>query len=264
MKRILCFVFVAVFLMATFSVAAGAETTTITPVMKELATLYVDGKQFSEADYPADASDKNLYVIAMLENGFVSTSYSPTYELFLYIYNPSCITFGDFASNSIQIGLNYDCKEYNFFGLDIVSRSTDQRFLKVKVAYSNIYGSNAPCYKDQQYEDERVYNIVNIRFYTNGKLESYTIDLAYVFKGFKHNDTLTCSTKELGALDVELHTTNWISPNAGIRVDGRTASIYDHYEINTVYFSIPKSSSALRSFLSTKRVSPSALGEFPR
>lgn len=242
MKRIICAFFAALLLISTFAVAVSAEVETTATVLKELETLKIDGKAFSEADYPVNTENKTLSVLAVSEVGYLTSSSSPTYALYLYVYNPSKIAITDNSVNSVQLGLNDQCDEYFYRAIKLLSKSPDNRFLKFKVIDSSTYGYVSKCYWEQESDNERVYNVVSFRVFVSGKLKSYTVDKTFFFSGFDYMDTLTCSTKKLGALDVELHDTNWISPNAGTLADGETeASIYDHYEINSVYFRVPKS-----------------------
>lgn len=241
MKRIICAFFAALLLISTFAVAVSAEVETTATVLKELETLKIDGKAFSEADYPVNTENKTLSVLAVSEVGYLTSSSSPTYALYLYVYNPSKIAITDNSVNSVQLGLNDQCDEYFYRAIKLLSKSPDNRFLKFKVVDSGTYGYVNQLYRKQESDNERVYNVVSFRVFVSGKLMSYTVDKTFFFSGFDYMETLTCSTKKLGALDVELHDTNWISPNAGIKTDGSEATIYDHYEINSVYFRVPKS-----------------------
>lgn len=237
-KRVICAVFAVMMLVMAFPLSAGAAEEKTPSVLTELQGLYIDGKQFSVNDYPVDKSDEDMQVITVVESGFTNLTYSPSYRLFIYVYNPSCIQVTD-ADHSVQIGLNDQNleKNYTFFGLKLLSRSEDYRFLKFMVIDSVTYGMAERAYKTQPYAEERVYDVVLLRLRTLGVLKEHRVKKTFFFKGI--GNTLTCSTKDLNALDVELKFTNWISPNAGYLTDGSDASIYDHYEINTTYFMIP-------------------------
>lgn len=241
MKKVLCLLLVVLTLLSTLTVFVGAESNTTPSVMQELAGLRIDGKAFSESDFPLKSTDKNLYIIAAAEYKFRTVSSSPEFNLFFYVYNPSGMELKENTRNSIQIGMDEECQQTYFFGIKIYSKSEDNRFLKIGVVTSAIYSSTSLLLTKQKDAARRVYNVPTLRFVVNGKLESYPIKRGYIFEGYDYNDTLQGSWKELDVLQVELHTTNWISPNAGLKVDGVTeASVYDHYELHTVYFRVPK------------------------
>ena len=241
MKKALCLFLVVLTLFSLLTVFAGAESVTAPRVMQELATLKIDGKAFSESDFPLDSTDEKLYIIAAAERNFRTVTYSPGYELYFYIYNPSGKEFKEDVRNSIQIGLNDECTEYKFYGAKIHSRSNDNRFLLLGVTTSAYYASSALLFGQQKDAARRIYNVVQVRLVTEGDLESFTLNRVFFFEGYDYNKTLKCFWQELGALEVTLHSTSWISPNAGYKADGKTeATIYDHYEINSVYFSIPR------------------------
>ena len=240
MKRILCFIFCVLMLVSVCSLPALAADEPQKSVMEDLSTLYIDGKQFNEADYPLDPSDKNMYILTVVEKGFLNTSSSPDFALYIYVYNPSGLLVKDKLDNSVQIGVNADCTEYSFYGLRGQSVSADRRFIRFKV---ESYGTNSivNLYKNQKQANERVYNVACLRLYVDSGMQRFKTVKTFYFKGFDHNGTLESEKCDMSALDVELYTTNWISPNAGTKVDGSAASIYDHYEINSVYFTLPES-----------------------
>ena len=74
-----------------------------------------------------------------------------------------------------------------------------------------------------------------------------------MFSGFDFNKTLSCSVRDLDVIEVELHATSWVSPNAGGTVSGREADKFDHYEIHSVYFAVDKSYLQNYGFISSIR-----------
>ena len=242
MKRVLCLFLVVLMLLSTLTVFVSAASESTPSVMTDLEGLQIDGKAFSESDFPLDSKKKTLQIIAAAEYKFRTVSDSPDFNLFFYVYNPSGMKLTESARNSIQIAMSEDCQESYFFGFKIYSKSSDYRFLKIGVISSASHSSPSLLLSKQTDAAKRVYSVPTLRFVVNGKLESFSINRAYIFEGSDENDTLQCSWKELGLLgDVILHATNWISPNAGLKVDGETeASVYDHYELHTVYFRVPE------------------------
>ena len=239
MRRILCLLLSALTLFACLSFTVLAAEKATPDVMQELSKLTVNGEAFSADKHLPKVSEKNgLGIITVVETGFnVSTNHSG-YNLFIYVYNPSGQVFVEDEFNSVQVGFNDDCDLYRFIGVKILSRSSDQKFLKIAVRNTTTYGSIARCYTEQENPGMRVYNLVGLRFLVNGEKKSFTVNKAFFFSGV--GDNVKCEAKEMDSLKVELHDTNWISPNAGARVDGKPVSIYDHYEIHSVYFKIPK------------------------
>ena len=69
-------------IVACCSLTISAASEEASPsIMEELPTLYIDGKQFNEADYPVNKEDPNKYVISVVEKGFKSISSSPDFAL---------------------------------------------------------------------------------------------------------------------------------------------------------------------------------------
>ena len=69
MKRILCLLLCLMSIVACCSLTISAASEEASPsIMEELPTLYIDGKQFNEADYPANKEDPNKYVISVVES----------------------------------------------------------------------------------------------------------------------------------------------------------------------------------------------------
>ena len=242
-KKILCALLAAITLLSCFALAVSAEDEQTPSVMTDLSALEIDGVPFSKENYPRDTSDPDFYIITVIESHFVSKDNSPDYDLFIYIYNPSGQDIADVQWNAIQVGFNDQCKEYSYVGLKLLSKSSDDRFIKAKVVSSQMYDSKDCCVINHESNDMRIYNIASLRLKVKrGNVRKVVgVKKAFIFSGFNSDQTLTCISKSFDALDVELHATNWISPNAGLRTDGTVASIYDHYEINSVFFKVPKS-----------------------
>lgn len=243
-RKIICLIMVVFTLLSAFTISSFAATDQ-SDVLKDLSTLVVDGVPFSEASYLANRDDSNLYVIATVEQNFRSRSQngSPDFAFYVYVYNPSCMGINDVSVNSVQMGYNEEHREkkFSYFGLKLLNKTTDGRFLKFKLVSK---ASGTPVqylYMSQESNETRVYDIASFRLFVNNNLRTFPVNKAFVFSGYDYNNSLTCYSEELGALDVEMYPTNWISPNAGYKEDKTAATIYDHYEINSVYFTFPRS-----------------------
>ena len=110
--------------------------------------------------------------------------------------------------------------------------------MKLKVVSSYIYGNKERFWQNQENKDYRIYNIVSFMFLRNGEKDVWNVSKVFTYTGIGKNTT--CQAKDLATLEVKLHDTNWISPSAAARVDGKDATVYDHYEIHSVYFMVPK------------------------
>ena len=244
MKRTLCFLFSVLLLFSSFAIFAGAEVTATSDVMTDLAQLEIDGQPFNdlkESQYPVNTSDTTLHVITVVEKGFRSNQSGMGYELYFYIYNPSCQVVKSDKFNSIQLATDEYATVQNYYAVQIQSVSEDNRFLKIRLVDNDIYSSSTYIWRNQTDINKRLYNILSLRMRIGSSLSTFAVNRAFYFEGFDYNNTIKCSWKDMEACTVELHTTNWISPNAGLRVDNRQqASIYDHYELHTVYFRVDK------------------------
>jgi len=239
-RRIMCIILSAVTLFACFTFTALAAEESDPDVMKELSGLKINGEAFSTDKHLPEVVDEDgkpgLGIITVKETGYGD---GEKFNLYIYIYNPSGQVLNDGNYNRVQIGINDDCELYEFFGIEIMSRSQDQKFLKVRIIDSSIYGDKLRAFTKQENENSRVYNIVSLLFEKDGKNLVWGVSQAFTFSGT--GDNITCQAQKIGSLEVELHDTNWISPNAGLKADNITeASVYDHYELHTVYFRVPK------------------------
>lgn len=238
--RIVCVFLSAVSLFACLAFTAFAADEATPDVMKELSKLKINGEDFSvEKHLPTVEREDGVGLIAVVESGFDSLISSSEYNLFIYVYNPSGQVIEDDEFNSIQVGFNNDCKIYDIVGVKILSRSQDYKFLKLAVRSTVTYGAKSQCYKEQESADARVYNIVSLRFMIKGDRKTSGVSKMFVYTGREADNNLSCVSKDLASLEVELYDTNWISPNAGERADKTKVTVYDHYEIHSVYFKVP-------------------------
>lgn len=239
MKRIICLLLCIMSIAACCSLTISAASEEASPsIMSELSNMTIGGKQFDEADYPVNTENTNMYILAAVEKGFVNTSVSNQFKFYIYVYNPSCIGITASVDNRVQIGVNVSCVSYNYYRLKLMSITNDHRFAKFEVMKRDV--SMESLWKNQSSVVSRVYNIVKMDFFVNGEMLFFSTTETFTFTGFDYDNSLVCDRCGLDVLGVELHSTNWISPNAGAKVDGSEATIYDHYEINSVYFSIPE------------------------
>ena len=248
MRKILCVILAALMMASSLCIMVGAASENSPSVLEELNTLKINGVPFSEANYPLVPEQSGLQMITAAERGFSSLTSSPDFAFYLYLYNPSGMELADSTMNSVQMGLSKECEsaEYFYFGLKMLSKTDDNRFVKYKIVTS-MYNPADRLYKRQNSAGTRIYNIVSFRLLENGQLVSYPVKRTFSFSGYEDSGSLSCSSFELETLDVKLETTNWISPNAGEFVDSADGTsleplrkIYNHYELNTAYFTLPR------------------------
>lgn len=240
MKKIVCLLLALLPLLSLATLVVGAVTDT-SDVMDDLSKVKIDGEAFSPEKHLADADVNGLTLITVIEQNLKNTSYSPDYDLFFYVYNPSGIVFQDSEWNNVLIAMDDQSAGYHKIGLEILSRSSDEKFLKLRVVDSQLYATGKDqCYLEHANPGERIYNVASFHLVSNGELIGYKIGEAFVFSGYQADNTLSCQSKKFHTEKIKLHDASWVSPNAGLKVDGDTpATIYDHYEIHTVYFTLP-------------------------
>lgn len=240
MKKVICIFLALVFLLSFSTLIAGAATDT-SSVMSDLSRLKIDGETFSEEKHLSDAAQSGLTLITVVESNYVNSSYSPKFNLYFYVYNPEKIQFTDSVWDSVNLATDDKVEGFKKYGLQVLFHSDDWKFLKLGMVDSTTFCSRVDCYTSQANSEERVYNVASIHLTVDGVTKGYPIGQAFIFSGFQYADNLKCESKTFHAETITLHDASWISPNAGFRVDGRTASNYDHYEIHTVYFTLPNS-----------------------
>lgn len=245
-KRIFAF-FMATFLLLAslcFSVF-GMLVSLESEVMSDLSSLKIDGVLFNEADYPCNPEDANMYIVATAEVGFVSTESSPDFAFYLYVYNPSCQRIFTSLQSSVKVGFGYNCNDYSLYRVKLLSHSDDWRFLKYRVVDSDSwYVSDFYTKQNMTAEaPERVYNIVGVYQWVNGDMQEVSavsptfadkdIGRCYLYRGSDSDGTLTCCTKKIETIDLDLRYTYWRSPTSDL---GQNI----HYQINTLYFALDR------------------------
>ncbi len=257
MEKILALMLALLSLLSVFCMSASAAVDAATDdsvVMKELAQLKINGEPFDQSKYPVDQSRTDVEVLFVAEVGFKSITNSSNYGFYIYLYNPGCIKFENSPDDHVEFGLNMVVAAYNFYGLELASKSNDNRFLKYKVTS---YGSNVVKQLWSLHENpgERVYNIPGIFLSKEGEIQEFVISRMYIFTGYDFDKSLNCEVRDGEVLPIKLYDTTWVSPNAGKTVDGNLSDEYDHYEIHSVYFKVKKSVLERYGYISSIRAS---------
>lgn len=234
MKKFLCFLLALCAVLPFSILCVFAETSSGEDLLKELATLKIDGQEFSLDDYPKDNTDTNLYLITAAERNFRSASDSPGYSFELYFYNPAGIEITDSTVNGLSASFDMDDENYLFYQLMLISKTEDNLFLKFRVAKhidKTSYSDFLLKHKDPT--ESRVYNLVQVRLVVRGVLRKYDIAKAYVFAGYDFNNTLTCRADDLEVIKTTLHSSVW-------RSQYNIGDPYTFEQIATAYFTIPR------------------------
>ena len=245
MRKLFCVFFAALLLLSCFAFTASAAEAAVPAVEKDLGDLKINGEPFSAEKHLPKLDEGKVSVISAAEVGYCGTI-SPSYAFYIYLYNPSKVKFIDNPHNGLEYQLDAYRASSGYIGIKIDSVSRDKTFLRLKVTASETYGRMDMFWTSHDATAWRYYDLINLRLQSTDSagqsvLKSYFVDKTFSFKGHDWDNSLECESEQLGTLEVELHDTNWISPNAALKTDGSAATIYDHYEINSVYFRVPKS-----------------------
>jgi len=231
MKRFLS-LFLSVLIVITFSptvfaVDLGSEIDAgyilESGVEQDLADLYIDGKRFSEADYPLNNSVNYITLLSFLEFGYHPESDENLYYV-AYVYNPSgAIVLG--TGNKIQLGINDPniSGGYTRYSLQLLDASDDYRFLKFGFSFLR---------SDELNPSSREYSVSGIELNTkaNGIID-HKIATEFVFSGSQYDGTLTCQTDGLVTIDIDLYSTYY-------RLNSSDKGAGYYSQLDSVYFAL--------------------------
>ena len=229
-KKVICFALSCIILLSLFSFFVSAETTDSDKLLQELSTLKIGEDAFSKEKYPKDNTQTSLLLLTAAERNFRTNANSPEYAFELYFYNPAGIVVTNSSVNRLSMAFDMDSDEYQFYYMDLVSKTDDNLFLKFRLR-----GSVTDLYKKQPSTDCRFYNLVSVQVVVGGILQTYDISKAYVYSGYDFNNTLSCREDDLETIKTTLHSSVWRS-QYNIKDDP-----YTFEQIATAYFTIPRS-----------------------
>ena len=249
MKKILCFFisFITLFTIV-FPLSAFATSTDEQPLTTLDDTSVEDDLKFSYIDlnntFPLNDSDKGMYLISFMEQGYneLSGIDGDFYGLYLYVYNPSGKDlFGDI--NKVQFGIKWTkdnsgvikVLDYAKYGISIVNANSNNTLIKFKV--------NNPDLKIMlRYDNMRRYDIsgFEVQRESLGNFNDFTVGTSYTFSGYakgfstesKNKSTLACVCDQLTTISVDVHQVSYLTGNSSLGVG------YSN-QINSVYFSLP-------------------------
>lgn len=261
MKRFLCFFFCLLILVTSLPTVYAADSFDIdedfdpygSDVEEDLSNFYIDGKAFNEADYPVDKTNNQMRLIFLYEYGYIpredyidrsdASKAENFYELFFYVYNPSCLTVSEWSNrDKVQLSLSNALElGYHKFDLYLVDQSEDGRFLKYCIwdySFPDPYADNGFDTEHFSYylgSDCRKYFVSGIEIETQEKgVVEYTVANDYTFTGSCFDGTLQFTNKELTVLKLDVHSTFF-------RTETSSKGVGYQNQLDSVYFSIPNS-----------------------
>lgn len=217
-------------------------------LMQEIATLTVNGKKFSAADYPVNP-EGIPQLLNLCELGYGSTAAARTaYGLVLYIYNPAQLELKEDVRNTVQMKIG-SSERYSKYAISLVSWTADMLFYKFKVDFTDGEKSAALAALNA---DGRVYDVSSIELYTQGfNATDYPASRAFTYTGYaagEGDDALknTVTYVEYDGVEtipLEVNHTSW-------RPEGTNGnSAWTQDTIHSVYFAVPKAYSEQYDYL---------------
>ncbi len=186
------------------------------------------------------------------------SSYSSLYGIYLYLFNPSGYVL-DSAGHSINIATVYVGNkpvQYETFQLELLDISDNQpgtdkitynMFWKFKVVDKKS-SYNGLTIQQRVNASARQYDVVGIQLqssstdniFSNTDVKDFQIGCSYTYSGYANgmstttNTPLTCSQQELDTVTLDVNSTYYRSQTSN-KGNGW------HNDVNSVYFSVPKS-----------------------
>ena len=244
MKKILSLLLVVLTLVTAVVPAMAADTT---GVKLSMSSVDDDLKLYDSnylTTYHVDYADTGIHLITMQEDGYSPDGKTADYALYLYLYNPSQKQIVSSDYNSIQIAHKWENSEpvgYAKFAIDLVSISTNRRFIKVKLSGSK-YPSSAFCCTNK--DGSRSYSVSGIELYgqdtgvKTADLQDYSLAYTYTFSGYSTNNTLVSKRADLTTIMLDVHQTSYLTGDSGKETHDLENGTYSN-QVNSVYFTIP-------------------------
>lgn len=232
---------------------SGAPCYDSTAILDDLATLDLNA-------YPIDHAG-TVQLILLAEYAYTyRIDGRGNYGIYLYVYNPAQIVF-DLKSikNGVQIAVGYNEAgapiSYEKYQLKYCDQSEDLRFIKFKIVdrKSEYDGQKIV---DRVRRDRRQYDVSGIELLTKGaaNADDYPVGGSYVYTGFGKGcgeDLAAESTLNYAAGELETVQLDIKNNHTAYR-DLSDPTVSVHSQINSVWFSIPKT--ITRRFDSMKRI----------
>ena len=231
MKRFLS-VFLAALIVITFSPSVfaldlgsdiNADYILESDVEQDLSDLYIDGKRFSEVDYPLNAAADYVMLLSFLEYGYHSQT-DKNLLYVVYLYNPSGAAVYD-DGNKIRVAINDPNTSggYTRYLMELLDASEDNRFLKFSF---HLWRS------DELNPSKREYNISGIELNTRRQgLTVHDIATKYTFTGSQYDGTLKTETDGFMTIQLDLRSTFY-------RINNSEAGKFYQSQLDSVYFAL--------------------------
>lgn len=225
-------------ILVPYTFAAEAE---VSEVLADLCTMTFDGKAFDTADYPKNAKDKAVHLIAMTEYGYDKDGGRDDYAVYFYFYNPSGLEFDfDSVKNKIQMGIEWNSENKTVtsdkFRLALCDVSDDPGLQNVYLKYRLVDKTSAYDGKRmaERQKSTRIYNMSGVELLLDGASNAteYELGDSYVVKGFDETESKTMTADRDFVLTVDVEHTYWRSETSYKGANYKQ-------QLNAVYFSIP-------------------------
>ena len=252
----LCVIIFATSILPVYAAGSFANNSEFNPIFtdveEDLSKFYFDNVPFDAADYPVDNSTDQMRLITIYEYGYLpreayidrsdASECESYYELFFYVYNPSCLTVKKNSTRaSVQLSLS-NALEYGYHKFDLlfIDQSDDGRFLKFCLQdyeFPDPYPDNG---LDQEHfsfylGDTRKYFVSGMQIETKEKgLVDYTVANDYTFTGSCFDGTLEFTNHELTVLKLDVNSTFY-------RSETSSKGWGFQNQLDSVYFAVPNS-----------------------
>lgn len=232
MKKI--FILLLTILTVVLSVPVTAAERSFEDILHDEIIQLIDIKQ-----YGADENDEGIYLISVMESGYTEKGFSDQTALYVYLYNPSMkkITSSDLNTISMATEYNEDGKPVDFkkYRLQVEGSTSGGLYIRAKVAAS---AKTLAHVKD----GVRWYGITEIELREDSKYNAAALEVGYVYKFRGYDKTLKCSRSSFLTLTLKVHQVSYLTGSS--TKPSNDVWTYSN-QLNSVYFSIPKSIEAL-------------------
>ena len=219
--------------------ASNAYTFDTSPVLSDLYSATIKGKEFSPGDYEYDA-DKDIELLAFAERSYNhDTSVQDDYALYLYVYNPSGVSIPNSEQNMVSMSIGEG--SYEKYSLSLCNYSPEPYEMLYYKYRIDLQGDKKQSILNAIDPNERVYNISGVELVNeNNNPIEYKVGERYVYTGFSEGygeiateNTLKCEVYSQDTLFLEPQFTSY-RPEGNNGVDK-----YTQDSLHSVYFAIP-------------------------
>ena len=207
----------------------------MTDVMDDLSAMTIDGELFELSNYVPDKI-RDVQVLSFIEYCYsANTENQNNFGLYAYLFNPRQTVFSDVSTNKILFSYS---NEYHYFPVEILDKSSDELFLKLKIVLSE---EEKTTILESLVPERREYKISGIQLRSSTALNSkdYNLSSSFVYSGYakgygtSEESTLSCVRDSFESLELDLFHTYYRAGGS----NGKNSFTQD--TLMSVYFSIP-------------------------